>query len=225
VAEDPDKPDDDELRAQQPEDRAEDLSDELAKKYDPNRLLKVVANRAGRGQPLEHAVRNKYEKRFGVDLGHVRIYSGEFAQEFNRQRNAHAVTIGGTGMILMGGTADRAAHTVAGQALLAHELTHVAQQAKGLHRKATFGMPFAEEHELEAHAVEHAVEQELLGGGPNPNAATSDTDQMARLQQARMEAQAKLKEAIEKVKERVMDQLGDQARNHHTRGNGHARRA
>src|ERR1700742_1269432 len=101
-------------------------------------MLRMVSRRAGKGERLDHSIRAKYEKRFGVDLGHVRIYSGEFAEEFNRQRGAYAVTIGSTGMILMGGSPDKAAGTVAGQALLAHELTHVAQAQQGLHRKATF---------------------------------------------------------------------------------------
>jgi len=106
--------------------QADELTEELAKKYDPERLLKLVSKRAGRGSPLDASLRAKYEQRFGVDLGHVRIYTGEFAEEFNRQRNAHAVTIGTTGMILMGGSTDKSMSSSSGQALLAHELTHVA---------------------------------------------------------------------------------------------------
>lgn len=205
--------------------RAEELTDELAKKYDPERLLRVVAKRAGRGDPLEHSVRQKYERRFGVDLGHVRIYSGEFAQEFNRQRNAYAVTIGSTGMILMGGSVEKSMGSIAGQALLAHELTHVAQQAKGLHRKATFGggMPFAQEHELEADSVEHAVMQELMVGAAPPQPA--DGDQAAQIAKARQDVEARLKQQIQQIKDRVMELMGDQARNHSTRGNATARRA
>ncbi|HEY3802465.1 MAG TPA: DUF4157 domain-containing protein [Kofleriaceae bacterium] len=205
--------------------RAEELTDELAKKYDPDRLLKVVSKRAGRGDPLEHSVRQKYETRFGVDLGHVRVFTGEFAQEFNKQRNAYAVTIGSTGMILMGGSAEKSMGSVAGQALLAHELTHVAQQAKGLHRKASFGgaMPFAEEHEAEADVVEHAVMQELMLGAQPPVAGNGD--EASRIAAARTKMEAKLKQAVEQIKDRVMELMGDQARNHHTRGNGHARRA
>jgi hypothetical protein len=207
----------------QNEQRAEQLTDELAKKYDPARLLKVVAKRAGRGDPLEHSVRQKYERRFGVDLGHVRIYSGEFAQEFNRQRNAYAVTVGSTGMILMGKSAEKTG--IAGEALLAHELTHVAQQAKGLHRKSTFsgGMPFAEEHEAEADSVEHAVMQELMAGAPPPQPANGD--EASRIAKARQDAEGKLKKQIEQIKDRVMELMGDQTRNHVTRGNATARRA
>ena len=126
---------------------AEELSDELAKKYDPERLLRIMSKRAGRGERLDHDIRAKYERRFGVDLGHVRVYSGEFAEEFNKQRGAYAVTIGSTGMILMGNSPDRSMASASGQALLAHELTHVAQAKAGMHRSGKQAMPFAEEHE------------------------------------------------------------------------------
>ncbi|MDB4959463.1 MAG: hypothetical protein JWO36_7032 [Myxococcales bacterium] len=199
--------------------RAEDLTDELAKKYDPERLLKILARRAGRGEALEHSVRARYEQRLGVDLGHVRVYSGEFAEEFNRQRNAYAVTIGATGMILMGNSPDRSIGSTAGQALLAHELTHVAQQARGFHRKASFdgGMPFAEEHEAEA----EAIEQEVM--------ASAKHQQSAQEQQAAKAASGKasgvdIKEQIEKIKARVLEMFGDAARTQYIR-NGSARRA
>ena len=205
-------------------DRPEDLTDELARKYDPERMLKMVSKRAGRGDPLEHSVRSKYEKRFGVDLGHVRIYTGEFAEEFNRQRNAYAVTVGATGMVMMGNSPDKSMGSAAGQALLAHELTHVAQQAKGLHRKATFedAMPFAAEHESEADAVEQAVLAEEQGGGGGAHAASAEV--AAALGQARMDAARKLKEMTEKIKERVLELVGDTGRNQLMR-NGSARRA
>src|ERR1043165_5895163 len=119
-----------------PESTADELTDELAKKYDPERLLKLFAKRAGKGEALEHSIRAKYEKRFGVDLGHVRIVTGEFAQEFNRQREPFAVTVGAPRLVLMGCSPDKAAGTRAGEALLAHELTHVAQAQRGLHRRA-----------------------------------------------------------------------------------------
>src|SRR5512138_2112329 len=146
------------------EDKPEDISDELLRKYDPERLLKMVAKRAGKGEALDHSIRQKYERRFGVDLGHVRIYSGEFAEEFNKQRNAYAVTLGRTGMILMGGSPDKTG--IAGEALLAHELTHVAQGqraiggAGGLHRKSFDGeLAFGDEHEhIEREAEQHEAQ-------------------------------------------------------------------
>lgn len=191
-----------------PEPGADQLTDELARKYDPERMLRMVSRRAGKGERLDHSIREKYEKRFGVDLGHVRVYTGEFAEEFNRQRNAHAVTIGSTGMILMGGSPDKAMASVAGQALLAHELTHVAQAQKGLHRKASSsgGMPFAEEHEAEAEAVEHSVAE----GGGDPGADTHAATEAASAQIAAKEA---LDRAIEQIKTRVHELAADAARN------------
>lgn len=188
--------------------RAEELTEELVRKYDPERLLRMIGKRAGKGESLDLAVRNRYEQKFGVDLGHVRVYSGEFAEEFNKKRDAYAVTIGSTGMILMGGSPDRSMATSAGQALLAHELTHVAQaqrhQGGGLNRKASFdgGMPFTEEHEAEAESVEHA-EQAGAHGAPSAG---------ANAHEAKAAAGEALKQAIEKVKQRVLDMAADAAR-------------
>ena len=71
---------------QHPQDeQADQLTDELAKKYDPERMLRMVSRRAGKGERLDQSIRAKYEQRFGVDLGHVRIYTGEFAEEFKHQ--------------------------------------------------------------------------------------------------------------------------------------------
>ena len=186
---------------------AEQLTDELARKYDPERLLKIISRRAGKGELLDHSIRAKYEKRFGVDLGHVRIYTGEFAEEFNRQRGAYAVTVGSTGMIMMGGSPDKSMGSSSGQALLAHELTHVAQAHKGLHRKSSFsgGMPFAEEHEAEAEAVEQSVAQ-----GGDPGASTHAATEAASAQMASKEALAK---AIEQIKDLVMEMCADAERN------------
>lgn len=137
-----------------------DLSAEVARKFDPDRLMKLLASRAGKGQALDATLRARYERKLGVDLGHVRVVTGPFAEEFNRQRDAHAVTVGGTGVILMGGSPDRSMATAAGQALLAHELAHVAQAKRGLFRAARVeGMPFAEEHGDDHADAEHDAER------------------------------------------------------------------
>jgi hypothetical protein len=194
---------------------ADNLTDELAKKYDPERLLQLFAKRAGRGEALDHSIRAKYEKRFGVDLGHVRVVTGEFAEEFNRKREAYAVTVGSTGMILMGNSPDKSMASSSGQALLAHELTHVAQAKQGLHRRGTFdgAMSFTEEHEAEAHAVEHEVEHGGQGSGRGAVEA---------LAAAKASEQA-MKDNIEKIKARVIELMGEAARNQYVR-NGSARR-
>ncbi len=178
---------DDELQraaALPPEELSDELSEEIAQRWDPERILKLVATRAGKGESLDATLRNRYERKLGVDLSHVRVYSGELAQEINKAYNADAVTIGNTGMILMAGSADKSMATAGGQALLAHELTHVAQSKRGVFRDAKFGddMPLAtEEHEAEA---EEAEQQELSeaqgggGGGDDPNAASEGAEKL-----------------------------------------------
>lgn len=193
----------------------EELSDELARKYDPERLLQLVSRKAGRGESLDASIRAKYEKRFGVDLGHVRIVTGEFAEEFNRQRDAYAVTVGGTGMILMGSSPDKAAGTRGGEALLAHELTHVAQAKRGLHNRGTTP-DFTHADEIEAHEVEHEVESGHEGG-QGAGAQTANAAQSA------MASEQQHKEQLEKIKARVIEMMGEVARTQYMR-NGVTRR-
>jgi hypothetical protein len=159
------EPDDQEL-TEAASTEPEDLSDEIVRKYDPDRLLRMVAKRAGKGEQLDYQLRQRYERRFGVDLGHVRIYTGEFAEEFTRKRDAYAVTIADTGMILMSGAPEKSLAGAAGQALLAHELTHAAQAQRHIARSGREGpaMEFAEEHEAEAEQVEQEVAAEEQGG-------------------------------------------------------------
>ena len=196
------------------QDRAEEISDEIARKYDPERLLRMIAKRAGRGESLDHSLRQKYEKKFGVDLGHVRIYTGEFAEEFNRKRDAYAVTVGSTGMILMGGSPDKSMGSSSGQALLAHELTHVAQQSRhaggGLHRKATQDLPFTEEHEAEAESVEAEETQ-----GSSRAAADAGSE--------KLKAQEAHEQKLEEIRNRVLEMAADAARTQMAR-NGIQRR-
>lgn len=196
-------------------DDSPELSDELARKYDPERLLKLVASKAGKGEALDATLRAKYEKRFGIDLGHVRVITGEFAEEFNRKRDAYAVTVGSTGMILMGNSPEKAAGTRAGEALLAHELTHVAQAQRGLHNRARQA-EFTHADEVEAHAVEHEVEQ---GHGDGQHASGQAAQQM----EAERNADEARKDAIEKIKARVLEMMGEAARNQYLR-NGVTRR-
>lgn len=185
-----------------PEELSDELARDIAKRWDPERLLKLVATRAGKGEALDASLRARYEEKLGVDLSHVRVYTGAFAEEFNKQRNADAVTIGGTGMILMGGTTDRPMESAAGQALLAHELTHVAQAERGVHRKGRgVDMELAsEEHEAEAEHAEHEEMNRQQGGTAATNAAAQKQQKEAG-------------EAIEKaVMEKVMAMLGESVR-------------
>ena len=110
-----------------------------------------------------------------------------------------------------GGTTDRASGT-AGQALLAHELTHVAQAERGLFR-AGRGVDMAlatEEHEHEAEAAEHA---ESTPGGP---AAAQLQHQQA--------AEAGKQMMDEEVVDKVIEMLGEAMRTLMQRGGDEMRR-
>ena len=205
----------DALSSLPPEELSEELARDIAKRWDPERLLQLVAARAGKGEQLDHSLRERYEKRLGVDLGHVRIYTGEFAEEFNRSRGAEAVTIGGTGMILMGNTPDRSMATAAGQGLLAHELTHVAQAERGIHRAAKDMELATEEHEQEAQQAEHEEMHE--GGGHSHAGAHAEFKQIEG-------NDAKAKEIQKQVTEMVIQMLGDAMRTTYERSGPRWRR-
>jgi hypothetical protein len=84
---------------------------------------------ASPGTPLEPALRQDMEQRFGHDFSQARVHSGVAAEQSARDVNAHAYTVGhdivlGTGRFAQG-TRER-------RWLIAHELAHVIQQGKGL---------------------------------------------------------------------------------------------
>ncbi len=208
----------DDLASLPPEQLSDELARDIAKRWDPERLLKLVAARAGKGEQLDHTLRERYEQKLGVDLGHVRVFTGTFAEEFNRQRNADAVTIGGTGMILMGNSTDRSMATADGQALLAHELTHVAQAEKGVHRAGhgTDLVLASEEHEAEAEAAEAQAAAEHKGEAQPRGRATPSTSRAPRKKQ-------NTEKLREEIKEKVLEMLGEWGRVEEMRS-GHAMR-
>lgn len=96
------------------------------------------------------------ERRLGHDFANVRVHSGPDAAASARALQAQAYTVGSD--VVFG--ADRyRPRDPAGQALLAHELTHVVQQTAGSARAAT-GSPQAAEAEAQRN------QQELPTGRP-----------------------------------------------------------
>ena len=84
--------------------------------------------RLGPGAPLEGGVRERMERGFGRPLGEVRMHTDAAAGTLVRGERAHAVAVGGhvafaPGLYRPG--------TLAGDALLAHELAHTLQQRGG----------------------------------------------------------------------------------------------
>jgi hypothetical protein len=80
---------------------------------------------ASPGRPLEPALRQDMEQRFGHDFSRVRVHTGAAAEQAAQDVNAHAYTVGhdivfGIGRFTPG--------THEGRRLLAHELAHTIQQ-------------------------------------------------------------------------------------------------
>ena len=81
---------------------------------------------ASAGNPLEPALRQEMEQRFGRDFSRVRVHAGSAADQSARDVNARAYTVGHS---LVFGAGEFNPDTRQGRRLLAHELTHVAQQS------------------------------------------------------------------------------------------------
>jgi Domain of unknown function (DUF4157) len=88
------------------------------------RRLSAAAG-GSRGRSLETALRAEHEQRLGFDLSAVRIHDDARADEAARARGALAYT-DGHDVVFRGGAYSPG--TPSGRRLLAHELTHVAQQ-------------------------------------------------------------------------------------------------
>lgn len=89
------------------------------------------------GRPLDQGVQGLMQRRLGVDLGHVRIHADAGAARAARGVAAQAYTMGHH---LVFGAGRYQPHSDTGKRLIAHELTHVLQQA-GVHPVARSDTP------------------------------------------------------------------------------------
>ncbi len=78
------------------------------------------------GQPLDEETRDFFEPRFGHDFSRVRVHTDAKAAKSARAVDARAFTIGPN---IVFGAEEYSPQTNQGRRLLAHELTHVVQQA------------------------------------------------------------------------------------------------
>lgn len=86
----------------------------------------VAATLRQAGRPLDAATRSFFEPRFGADFSAVRIHTDSSAAASARNIHALAYTVGRD---VVFNTGQYAPHSNSGKRLLAHELTHVLQQA------------------------------------------------------------------------------------------------
>ncbi|MFP1624042.1 DUF4157 domain-containing protein [Streptomyces sp. 5K101] len=94
-----------------------------------NRAVGAFLRReARRGQPLPPSLRAGMESYFGTDLSGVRLHlSGDATRSANAVR-ARAYTVG---QDIVFGAGEYRPHDAAGRRLIAHEVTHTVQQARG----------------------------------------------------------------------------------------------
>jgi hypothetical protein len=120
------------------------LDDETAQRIDRERSS---------GRPLDSAVQAKMGDALGTDFSTVRVHTSPAADQLNRTLNARAFTTGQD--IFFRGDAYQPASS-SGQQLIAHELTHVVQQATGAVGSGSGGMTVnapGDRFEQEADAV------------------------------------------------------------------------
>lgn len=127
-------------------------------------------------EPLEHETRTSMEQRFGHDFSAVRVHTDARAAESARAVEAMAYTVGPH---IVFGQGTYQPGTQAGVHLLAHELTHVVQQAGGAPPSTLrLGNP--------ADASEQVAERVARGAGGevSPMARTAVDDVPTSLQRA-----------------------------------------
>lgn len=123
-----------------------------------------VRGQLGAGQPLETGVRSQMESAFGVSFSHVRLHTDQRASTLSNDLNARAFTVGEH---VAFGEGEYRPGSIAGQALLAHELAHVVQQggvAQGQARKSRDSQPDNQALEADADASAIGAMKSLLGG-------------------------------------------------------------
>lgn len=118
------------------------------------------ARRPARGRPLASTIRAQLEPRFGHDFGHVRVHTDDDAAASARAMDARAYTVGADVSFAPGQYAPDGA---AGRELIAHELAHVVQQARG---GATRGAETRADRAAGQALRGGSVDAAALGGAP-----------------------------------------------------------
>jgi Domain of unknown function (DUF4157) len=135
----------------------------------PHLVNEVV--RGGGGRPLDPGTRAYFEHRMGRNLGGVRIHDDPRAHASAGALRASAYTAGRDIAFARGAYAPG---TPAGQRLLAHELTHVAQQGG---RAATGALDVAPSGSAAEHEAARAADHDGPGAAISPHAPAVQCEQ------------------------------------------------
>ena len=131
---------------------------------------------------LDPTLRSEMESITGADLSEVRVHTGERAQEMAEGLGARAFAAGAQDVFF--GQGEFSPQTPKGKALLAHELTHVAEGHAGMSRPLR--KPEREELELRARRSESLVLAREKAG----KQATQNPKDMAEPQAVKLPAES-----------------------------------
>ncbi|MCW3090729.1 MAG: hypothetical protein JWP81_1798 [Ferruginibacter sp.] len=95
-------------------------------------ITRQINETRGGGSPMDGSTQTFMATRFGTDFSDVKIHTGEYAVQMNREINAQAFTVGKDIYFNSGKYRPDSEN---GKHLLAHELTHTVQQRKGIAKK------------------------------------------------------------------------------------------
>jgi len=162
----------------------------------PQHVERAIDSQSGSGSAMDHTTRLSMEGAFGADFSGVRIHNDSEADTLNSELSARAFTRGNDIFFSAG---QYSPATGDGQSLLAHELTHVAQQEDGA--KLDVGAA-NDPAELEADAIADQVVQRLASRTPGtgPDSVQRQTDpeeeeEMEEVQMLRRQEEEELEEA------------------------------
>lgn len=195
--------------------KSAELEDKILEKY-TKFGLSVLADPVPKR--LDPVLRKEMETIIGVDLPEVRIHTGEGAKEMAEALGARAFAVGRSDIFF--GQGEFAPQTSTGKALLAHELSHVAEGKAGLARRPR--RPEREEVELRAKRVEEMVlakeesvpmpkEEEMLEPvdialPPMPETGPETQETLTTVDKTQLEE--KIIEAIERETKRSRERRG-----------------
>jgi hypothetical protein len=100
------------------------------------KAAQYIGGIGSKGQPMAPETQQFYENRIGADFGNVRIHTGREAAESAKDIHAQAYTYGNHIVFNEGKYRPESSD---GAHLLAHELAHVVQQGKAVHKKVQRG--------------------------------------------------------------------------------------
>ncbi|HTJ45099.1 MAG TPA: DUF4157 domain-containing protein [Kofleriaceae bacterium] len=164
--------------------RVDRFTDDDSSDVDLAGALAIIADARG-GHPLPAALRVRLERTLGVALGEVRLHDDARAHAAAAAIKARAFTIGSDIYFARGAYQPESA---TGVELIAHEVAHVAQQARGTAPSGRGVSQPSDRHEREAEGFARKFLEEQLENGVGT--AKAYTDQGAQLVRELMAAGA-----------------------------------